>query len=538
MKTSRIFLLVLSVMLLLSVPLVFSACNRAEEETCAHQWGEFETVCEPTCTSVGVRVRSCVLCGKAETEEIPVRAHSYISVITPSTCKTKGYTTYICICGDTYVEAATSLSEHTYVETVTPPTCTTQGYTTHTCTVCGYSYNDTYVDPVPHQYTESVVTPPNCTEQGYTTHICAACGDSYDDTFVPALGHDLGEWQDDGSSACQREGCGEVVRATSGLSYVLREDDTYYVTGLTDETATDVIIPGKINGKVVSGIADRAFFGMTGIVSVNIPSSVTYIGEDAFFACTSLSTVRVNSANTAYLAEENSLVELATGKLILARGNFIPDCVTTIGTHAFAYSTIESIEIPAGVTAVEYNAFYRVSRLTEITVADGNAVFTGAGNCLIETATGTLVLGCKGSVIPDDGSVRIIGAYAFAYIRALTGLSIPDSVTAIRENAFIGCVLLTEEMGGAFYVDGWLIDCDESISSLIVKANIRGFSDDSLNGCTALTHIYYSAYVQTWEDMVHRFDGWNDSITIVCDDGQIVDGVPKAGDDTSEDVFD
>ncbi len=537
MKTSRIFLLVLAVMLLLAVPLVFSACDRENEETCAHQWGEFETVCEPTCTLAGVKTRSCALCGKVETESIPAGAHSYIGIITPPTCTKPGYTTHICICGDSYVDSATELSGHTFVDVVTLPTCTTQGYTTHTCAVCGYSYVDAYVEPIAHNYAQITVTPPTCTEQGYTTRTCE-CGAFIVDTYVPALGHDLRDWQDDGTSTCQREGCHEVVHATPGLSYVLQADDTYYVSGITDDTATEIIIPGKIGGKVVSGIAPRAFFGMTDILSVDIPASVTYIGEDAFFACTSLIIVRVNSANTAYLAEENSLVELSTGKLILARGNFIPDCVTTIAAHAFAYSTIESIEIPAGVTAVEYNAFYRASRLTEITVADGNPVFTGVGNCLIETATGTLVLGCKGSVIPEDGSVTTIGAYAFAYIRTLTGLSIPDSVTAIRENAFVGCVLLADEMGGAFYVDNWLIDCDESVSSLIVKTNIRGFSDDSLNGCSNLTHIYYNAYVQTWEDMVNLFDGWDDSITIVCDDGQIVDGVPKAGEDTKEDVFD
>ena len=78
---------------------------------------------------------------------------------------------------------------HTYEGyTVTAPTCTEPGYTTHKCTSCDYSYNDSYIEPLGHNYTEEV-TKPTCTERGYTTYTCAVCGDSYKGSYVDPLGH-------------------------------------------------------------------------------------------------------------------------------------------------------------------------------------------------------------------------------------------------------------------------------------------------------------------------------------------------------------
>ena len=79
---------------------------------------------------------------------------------------------------------------HTYEGyTVTSPTCTEPGYTTHKCTSCDYSYNDSYIEPLGHNYTEEV-TEPTCTERGYTTYTCSVCGDSYKGSYVDPLGHD------------------------------------------------------------------------------------------------------------------------------------------------------------------------------------------------------------------------------------------------------------------------------------------------------------------------------------------------------------
>ncbi|MBO4873574.1 MAG: hypothetical protein J5496_09220, partial [Lachnospiraceae bacterium] len=42
---------------------------------------------------------------------------------------------------------------------VIAPTETEQGYTKHTCTVCGYSYNSDYTDPIPASSSEEQTEP-------------------------------------------------------------------------------------------------------------------------------------------------------------------------------------------------------------------------------------------------------------------------------------------------------------------------------------------------------------------------------------------
>ncbi len=95
-------------------------------------------------------------------------------------------------------------------------------------------------------------------------------------------------------------------------------------------------------------------------------------------------------------------------------------------------------EIPASVTSME-GAFVFCGGLENITVAEGNPVYHSADNCVIETATGRVILCTQASVIPSDGSATIIGRHAFnANIEGdALQLVIPSAITAIEYAAFI-----------------------------------------------------------------------------------------------------
>ena len=88
-----------------------------------------------------------------------------------------------------------------------------------------------------------------------------------------------------------------------------------------------------------------------------------------------------------------------------------------------------------------------------LTVAEGNIVYHSAGNCIIETASKTLIAGCKASVIPSDGSVTSIAEDAFSYCRSLTSITIPSSITSIGKYAFNHCDNLTSVVFEE--PDGW-----------------------------------------------------------------------------------
>ncbi len=115
---------------------------------------------------------------------------------------------------------------------------------------------------------------------------------------------------------------------------------------------------------------------------------------------------------------------------------------------ALSFDNYEDIVVPKnciGFSDRVYEDFHATANERKsISVETGNPKFKSVNNCLIETETGKVVLGCKNSVIPDDGSIKIIGAYAFSGIGDMesenrdifTHIAIPDSIEIIEHHAF------------------------------------------------------------------------------------------------------
>lgn len=121
-----------------------------------------------------------------------------------------------------------------------------------------------------------------------------------------------------------------------------------------------------------------------------------------------------------------------------------PATLEEIGAYAFySCSAITGLTLSANVAEIGDRAFMGCSAISSLEVDENNSVFHSAGNCIIETATNKLVLGCNNSVIPDDGSVTVIGSEAFFGCTGLTGITIPEGVTSIENQAFNGCSGLT-----------------------------------------------------------------------------------------------
>ena len=168
-----------------------------------------------------------------------------------------------------------------------------------------------------------------------------------------------------------------------GLTYTLNNDETATVSGC-DRTVTSIKIPSNVesNGQTytVTSIGNSAFANRY-ITSVDIPDSVTSIGDFAFYYCTGLTSVT------------------------------IPDSVTSIGKGTFAECLgLTSVHIPDGVTSIGFGAFSTCRSLTSVTIPD---------------------------------SVTSIGNFAFYDCTGLTSVTIPDGVTSIGNGAFLMCSGLT-----------------------------------------------------------------------------------------------
>ena len=106
-------------------------------------------------------------------------------------------------------------------------------------------------------------------------------------------------------------------------------------------------------------IGEEAFARCTSLTSVEIPNSVTYIGNDAFDGCTSLTTIVVQDGNPNYSSIDGVLFDKDHKQLITypcgkSDSHYqIPNSVTSIGYIAFSGCTsLTSIEIPKSVTSI------------------------------------------------------------------------------------------------------------------------------------------------------------------------------------------
>ena len=68
--------------------------------------------------------------------------------------------------------------EHTYRSAVVAPTCEEKGYTSHTCTECGYSYTDTYVDALGHDFVLTSTVEATCITAKGELYTCSRCGET------------------------------------------------------------------------------------------------------------------------------------------------------------------------------------------------------------------------------------------------------------------------------------------------------------------------------------------------------------------------
>lgn len=156
------------------------------------------------------------------------------------------------------------------------------------------------------------------------------------------------------------------------------------------------------------------------IKSVKIPSSVTRIGESAFYDCDGLKDVT------------------------------IPGSVRTIEKYAFGCcSGLERVVLEEGVVELKERAFEACS-LTEITLPKslrcvGHWSFIDfeipADEHGLQIRDGILFgvpKPVKGHFVIPDG-VRVIGSDVFAECGELTQITIPQSVVSISDGAFAGC---------------------------------------------------------------------------------------------------
>lgn len=174
---------------------------------------------------------------------------------------------------------------------------------------------------------------------------------------------------------------------SSAFTYV-NHGDSIEITGFNN-SVSDVVIPSEIEGLPVTAISVGAFYLST-ITSIEIPNTVTSIGEMAFLGCTSL----------------------------------------------------KSVKLSTGVAKIDKNAFGSCSALREVQVAKDNPNFSSLDGVLYSKAQDTLVIypaAKTDAAYTIPGGVTSVAMYAFSENPYLETIAIPNSLIKVGDSAFFNC---------------------------------------------------------------------------------------------------
>lgn len=161
---------------------------------------------------------------------------------------------------------------------------------------------------------------------------------------------------------------------------------------------TDVNIPAKINGKIVTAIADKAFSFNSDtikITSVTFPDTIETIGQLSF-------------ANNAI-----------SGKLIL------PESVEKVAHSAFYNNNISQVDLPDGLREIEYAAFENNTITGEVKLPKK----------LVTLGSSSFENNSISSISWTD-SLQTLEYEAFRDNKITGHLTIPDSITSLETQVF------------------------------------------------------------------------------------------------------
>lgn len=152
------------------------------------------------------------------------------------------------------------------------------------------------------------------------------------------------------------------------IAPTLKED--YSDTPLPKMPAS-VIIPSEIKHDNVTykvTAIGRNAFSYQEITSIKIPNTITFIGDQAFFACEKLSMITL--PNSIKSIGKSAFTSCSNLKSIT-----IPEGVTLISQSTFYdCSSLESVVIPSSVTFINPEAFYECPALKSVTVKSSTPI--------------------------------------------------------------------------------------------------------------------------------------------------------------------
>ncbi len=271
-------------------------------------------------------------------------------------------------------------------------------------------------------------------------------------------------------------GYSKINTTENGIRYFTDTDKVYLLDYYGTET--EIALPETIGGKPCVP-AIYAFNDAENIRKLTVPGSIKNIPYNCFSGMPDLTEV------------------------ILEEG------VESIDSGCFLSAGLTKAELPASLISLAGRSFG--GNVTQISVAAGNPVYESVGNCVIETASKTLVWGCAASVIPDDGSVTKIGSSAFSGCSKLKEITIPAAVKEIGGSAFytsgLEKVILSE---GVEIIGMHAFSYCENLKEINIPSTVKTIYTSAFYG-TLFEKVYFAA-ADGWQIRQDPDQPWTEDI--------------------------
>ena len=188
---------------------------------------------------------------------------------------------------------------------------------------------------------------------------------------------------------------------------------------------------------------------------------------------------------------ENSIFSNCTLESVI-----IPATVTSINTYAFSNcSSLKEINIGDGVLCIFPSAFKGCNNLTQLTPKSSEKIDISDNGYLIKNNVTFIypknnTRDVTGNITIPEGVTEIsMGAFWGA---SLTNITIPNTVTTIRENAFTEC---------------------SSLTSITLPDSVTSIGNSAFSNCTSLTSVIFgeNPSLTTIGDYAFRYCGYKNN---------------------------
>lgn len=246
----------------------------------------------------------------------------------------------------------------------------------------------------------------------------------------------------------------------------------------------------------LTSIGQNAFAACANLTEISIPSTVTSVGKNIFLSCSALETVE-------FFASVDTIGSMMFNKCPLTKVTLSPT-IKTLEAYSFAYTALESVDfLPEGLLAIENKAFTGCSKLKTVDIPStctsiGPEAFRS--NSALKTVTG-------GEKVEEIGvfafwncqmlssfaamtNVTAIGDSAFYYCKNLTSFTFGNKLVSVGSKAFQCAAIASVRLGGSVKTLGaYAFANNDSLNEVTIGGGLEEVGEYVFYACSQLNTV-------------------------------------------------